>query len=163
MLTKHLTRFAEVCSATEVILFERTTFLVIATSDLQQPVLPPSETGEVLVGSPEALHALHGARYERTSELIKSLKHACARLREEFAGLEFELPECTAVLAEMTRNTYVLVIAHDRNIGTVLVICRVSFTHLYEQKRPLSRSTYDSQGRSSKSCRPILSLADERG
>ena len=122
VLTKHLTRFAEVCCATEVILFERTTFLVIATSDLQQPVLPPSETGEVLVGSPEALHALHGARYERTSELIKSLKHACARLREEFAGLEFELPECTAVLAEMTRNTYVLVIAHDRNIGTMPVL-----------------------------------------
>ncbi|VDB82685.1 unnamed protein product [Peniophora sp. CBMAI 1063] len=121
VLTKHLTRFAQVCSATEVILFERTTFLVIATSDLQPPVLPPSETGEVLLASPEALHALHSARYERTSELIKSLKHACARLREEFAGLELELPECTAVLAEMTRNTYVLVIAHDRNIETAAI------------------------------------------
>ncbi|KAJ7137818.1 Gtr1/RagA G protein conserved region-domain-containing protein [Mycena epipterygia] len=98
VLSKHLTIFAEACSATEVVLFERTTFLVIATSS------PPT--------------SLEATRYERTSELIKAFKHSCSRVREEFHSLEMELPEFSAVLDEMTRNTYVLVIVHDPTIET---------------------------------------------
>jgi len=44
------------------------------------------------------------------SELIKALKRSCARMREEFHALEMELPEFTAVLDGMTRNTYVLLV-----------------------------------------------------
>lgn len=107
VLSKHLTTFAEACSATEAILFERTTFLVIATSS------PPDEA------SPEQVKSdLSPTRYERTSELIKALKHSCARMREEFHALEMELPEFTAVLDGMTRNTYILLIVHDPTIET---------------------------------------------
>jgi Ras-related GTP-binding protein A/B len=107
VLTKHLTTFAQACSATEAILFERTTFLVIATS------CPPDKEG-----SPEQVKSdLSPTRYERTSELIKALKHSCARMREEFHALEMELPEFTAVLDGMTRNTYILLIVHDPTIG----------------------------------------------
>lgn len=106
VLSKHLTTFAQACSATEAILFERTTFLVIATSS------PPND------GRPEqAKNDLSPTRYERTSELIKALKHSCARMREEFHALEMELPEFTAVLDGMTRNTYILLIVHDPTIG----------------------------------------------
>ncbi|KAF7322334.1 Ras-related GTP binding A [Mycena chlorophos] len=101
VLTRHLTMFAEACSATEVILFERTTFLVIATSS-----------------APKAQGALDPTRYERTSELIKAFKHSCSRVREEFHGMEMELPEFTAVLDEMTKNTYVLIVVHDPTIET---------------------------------------------
>ncbi|KAJ7681736.1 rraga protein [Mycena rosella] len=100
VLSKHLTIFAEACSATEVVLFERTTFLVIATS-----AAPPAA-------------ALEATRYERTSELIKAFKHSCSRVREEFHALEMELPEFSAVLDEMTKNTYVLIIVHDPTIET---------------------------------------------
>jgi Ras-related GTP-binding protein A/B len=103
VLSKHLTTFAQACSATEAILFERTTFLVIATSS------PPDD--------PEQAD-LSPTRYERTSELIKALKHSCGRMREEFHALEMELPECTAVLDGMTKNTYILLIVHDPTIGT---------------------------------------------
>ncbi len=103
MLSKHLTTFAKACSATEAILFERTTFLVIATSS------PPD--------GPDGFN-LSAERYERTSELIKALKHSCTRMREEFHALEMELPEFTAVLDGMTKNTYVLLIVHDSTIGT---------------------------------------------
>ncbi|KAH9992054.1 Gtr1/RagA G protein conserved region-domain-containing protein [Russula vinacea] len=107
VLSKHLTTFAQACSATEAILFERTTFLVIATSS------PPNE------GRPEQVsNDLSPTRYERTSELIKALKHSCARMREEFHALEMELPEFTAVLDGMTRNTYILLIVHDPTIET---------------------------------------------
>lgn len=109
VLSKHLTTFARACSATEAILFERTTFLVIATSS------PPD--------GPEGFD-LGAARYERTSELIKALKHSCTRMREEFHALEMELPEFTAVLDGMTKNTYVLLIVHDPTIGMAyLALC----------------------------------------
>lgn len=65
-------------------------------------------------------HQLNPTRYERTSELIKAFKHSCSRVREEFHSIEMELYDFTAVLDEMTRNTYVLVIVHDPTIGVSL-------------------------------------------
>lgn len=103
-LNKHLRIFAEACSATEVILFERATFLVIATSSF-------SDTSGSMTPS------LEPKRHERTSELIKAFKQSCSRLREEFHSLEMEFAEFTAVLDEMTKNTYVLVVVHDPVVG----------------------------------------------
>jgi Ras-related GTP-binding protein A/B len=151
VLSKHLTTFAQSCSATEVVLFERTTFLVIATSEIAPPPEPeeapipltphaeiPSPSyatpisrlslstaasdttaGESEVETdPAALHGLEPTRYERTSELIKAFKHVCAKTRTEFHGLELAMPECTAVLDEMTKNMYVLVVVHDPHVET---------------------------------------------
>ncbi|KAG5651103.1 hypothetical protein H0H81_009834 [Sphagnurus paluster] len=116
VLSRHLTTFAAACSATEVILFERTTFLVIATSSAAKPptLSPGAEQDEL------DRHQLNPTRYERTSELVKAFKHSCSRVREEFHSLEMELYDFTAVLDEMTRNTYVLVIVHDPTIGNDL-------------------------------------------
>ncbi|PPQ68142.1 hypothetical protein CVT25_014068 [Psilocybe cyanescens] len=111
ILSKHLTTFAGACNATEVILFERTTFLVIATSSSSSPSSLTSGSEEH--PGPEPLNS---KRYERTSELIKAFKHSCSRVREEFRSLEMELYDFTAVLDEMTRNTYVLIIVHDPTI-----------------------------------------------
>ncbi|KZT09769.1 uncharacterized protein LAESUDRAFT_810727 [Laetiporus sulphureus 93-53] len=144
VLSKHLTTLGYACSATEVILFERTTFLVIATSsptpttvapvsastspapnplnDLQTPTttsgvsLPTTEHESV---EPDANpHQLSPTRYERTSELIKGFKLSCSRVREEFQSLEVELADFTAVLDELTKNTYVLIVVHDPTIET---------------------------------------------
>jgi len=116
VLSKHLTTFAEACSATEVILFERTTFLVIATSSNATNSSSNSNSS-----SDNGEHQLDPTRYERTSELIKAFKHSCSRLREEFHSLEMELPEFTAVLDEMTKNTYVMVVVHDPIIETAAI------------------------------------------
>ncbi len=127
LLSKHLAIFAEACSATEVILFERTTFLVIATSvDLSAEektrTTPMSDLSLSINGSPGAIerYRMDPTRYERTSELIKIFKHACARMREEFHSLEMELPEFTAVLDGLTKNTYIMVIVHDPTVGESL-------------------------------------------
>ncbi|TFY66676.1 hypothetical protein EVG20_g4415 [Dentipellis fragilis] len=153
VLTKHLTTFAETCNATEAILFERTTFLVIATSATTRAPPSPSNAYSALtspnsnstttttVTTPNGTntdpganvpvsaetadsdpHELSATRYERTSELIKALKHACSRVREEFHVLEMELPEFTAVLDEMTKNTYVLLVVHDPSIGASCLV-----------------------------------------
>ncbi|CCM04423.1 uncharacterized protein FIBRA_06600 [Fibroporia radiculosa] len=145
VLSKHLTTLARACSATEVILFERTTFLVIATSSLpptstlplaSPPTMSPaystpssshtngltpttfSHGSAALEPTDIDPHKLPVTRYERTSELIKAFKHACSRVREEFHALEMELADFTAVLDELTKNTYVLIVVHDPTIET---------------------------------------------
>ena len=154
VLSKHLTTLAAACGATEVVLFERTTFLVIATSIPPTPstsalsagtITPSSShvpaTSPLQVSTPSSPaksvgasshgntdsgvaessdndpHRMESTRYERTSELIKAFKHTCSRMREEFHALEMELPEFTAVLDELTKNTYVLIVVHDPTIG----------------------------------------------
>lgn len=62
-------------------------------------------------------HGMVPTRYERTSELIKAFKRACALIREDFHCLEMELPEYTAVLDGLTKSTYVMVVVHDPTIG----------------------------------------------
>lgn len=105
-LAKHLTIFAEACSATEVVLYEKTTFLVIATSN---PATLNSPT--------QTQMQMHASRHEKTSEIIKEFKHAASRRRDEFKGFEIEFPEFKAVMCEMTKNTYVMVICHDPRVG----------------------------------------------
>ena len=94
---------------------ERTTFLVIATS----APLPPIQSGDGDLQE-ENPHGMAPTRYERTSELVKNFKQVCVHMREEFHSLEMELPEFTAVLDELTKNTYILVIVHDPTIGARL-------------------------------------------
>jgi len=124
VLSRHLTKFADGCSATEVILFERTTFLVIATSS------PSKSTPDVSSSSPSSpasslssfdFHQMNPKRYERTSELVKAFKWSCSRVREEFHALEMDMYDFTAVLDEMTRNTYVMVVVHDPTIETAAI------------------------------------------
>ncbi|EMD38178.1 hypothetical protein CERSUDRAFT_113330 [Gelatoporia subvermispora B] len=155
VLSRHLAILAHACSATEVILFERTTFLVIATSN--PPAAPSFSAPPLITSTPSSSftsngftststststrttstatvtsqhavnvpeprendpHQLAPTRYERTSELIKAFKYSCSRVREEFHALEMELGEFTAVLDELTRNTYVLIVVHDPTIET---------------------------------------------
>lgn len=71
-------------------------------------------------------HQLEPTRYERTSELIKAFKYTCARVREEFHTLELDLHDFSAVLDELTKNTYVLVILHDPTIGMLLLMLSLS-------------------------------------
>ena len=138
VLSRHLAKLVSACSATEVVLFERTTFLVIATSTPPRPPHVATATASMSSPSPTKInghtsatnsdleveqdpdpHKMALTRYERTSELIKAFKYSCARVREEFHTLEMELPEFTAVLDELTRNTYVLIVVHDPTIGTL--------------------------------------------
>jgi hypothetical protein len=98
--------FAQARSATEVtILFKRTTFLDIATSS------PPDV--------PEQANGPSSTPYALTSELIKALKHSCARMRSEFCALEIELPGFTVALDD-SAEPYILLIVYS---PTVSVAC----------------------------------------
>lgn len=74
-------------------------------------------SSDTTLSDPDNPLGLDTKRFERTSELVKAFKYACTRQRLEFKALEMELPEFTAVLDELTKNTYVMVIVHDPTIG----------------------------------------------
>jgi len=42
-------------------------------------------------------------------------------MREEFYSLEMQLPEFTAVLDELTKNTYIMVVVHDPTVETAAI------------------------------------------
>ncbi|KAH7107634.1 Gtr1/RagA G protein conserved region-domain-containing protein [Auriculariales sp. MPI-PUGE-AT-0066] len=120
VLAKHLTTFAEACGATEVIIFDRTTFLVIATSSTSTTASELlSATGGVpdrrlaATNGLELAHDLEPTRYERTSEIIKAFKLSCSRTHRQFQSTSVQNATFTAVLEELTRNTYMLIVVHD--------------------------------------------------
>ena len=98
----------------------------------------PSSGGRALSCCGRSTSLDRPTRYERTSELIKAFKHSCARVREEFHTLEMELPEFTAVLDELTKNTYVLIVVHDPTIGALSVprvLLRILMAMISQRRR----------------------------
>jgi len=93
-------------------MFEKTSFLVIASSQQHQTTSSSTDLTHT-----QALK-LDPKRYNRTSEIIKTFKYSCSFLRKEFQSLEIEMENFTAVLDEMTRTSYILVVVHDKTIET---------------------------------------------
>ena len=95
-----LKRFARQLEAEEVVLFERSTFLMVTSVS----------GGEEEDGNPNP------DRYERISNIMKSYKHAIARnTRTTAASVGFVLfkvqtPTFNAFLARFTENTYIYVV-----------------------------------------------------
>jgi len=114
-ISQHLSMFASMCNASEVIMFERTTFLVIASSRHATSTSPP--TSQRTAQHPSGI-PMNPKRYERTSEIMKAFKYSCSRLREDFHSMEIEMQGFTAVLDELTRTTYIMIIIHDPSIET---------------------------------------------
>jgi len=52
------------------------------------------------------------------SELVKTFKHSCSRLGEQFHSLEIRFSNFTAILELMTSNTYVVVVVADPDVQT---------------------------------------------
>ncbi|KAF8320583.1 rraga protein [Cantharellus anzutake] len=115
-LSEHLTTFCSICSATEVVLFERNTFLIIARSGKYTGNLDDFFPPDPAPGAEE--EELNPGRFEKMSELIKTFKHSCSRLQEQFHSLEIRFSNFTAVLELMTSNTYVMAVVADTDVQT---------------------------------------------
>ncbi|KAJ8295264.1 Ras-related GTP-binding protein A [Rhodotorula toruloides] len=95
-LRTHLSHFLSLSSASEVVLFERTTFLVISSVTNEQEV-HDTEWDE--------------RRFERISTMVKAFKLGCSKIRSPFSSLVVSTQHYTAVLDSLTPETYILVIA----------------------------------------------------
>ncbi|KAG8908529.1 GTP-binding protein gtr1 [Tulasnella sp. 403] len=122
LLSTHLSTFSRICSASEVVLFERTTFLIIARSGDQSMAEFDSDSDAESYDGTRAVtgqtidEMLNPKRFEKISELIKAFKISCSKLQEQFSSLEIRFPNYTALLEILTTNTYVMVIVADPNV-----------------------------------------------
>ena len=116
-LATYLSRFAHLCSASEVVLFEKTTMLVISQSfpydqdpELQSPIKETSSSGEEEDHWPED-------RFARISQAIKLFRVVCLRLKSEFSSMEIKQHTYTAIFDAFTPKTYILVITTNGTVG----------------------------------------------
>lgn len=92
VLETQLGDFSAVCSADEVVLFERATFLVISHTSR----LPPEHYDD--------------HRFERVSNIIKQFKLSCSKTQSQFQGMEVRNSQFSAYIDVFTGNTYIMVI-----------------------------------------------------
>ncbi|KAK1922974.1 Gtr1/RagA G protein conserved region-domain-containing protein [Papiliotrema laurentii] len=118
LITSHLTFLRDLCLATEAVVFEAETFLVIAKSGspLDSPVSDMDER-EKEYGA----QALDRKRFEKISETIKSFRKTCQRTGEAFMGFEAKFDDCTVVLEPLTTNTFILIVAADPRVEIALL------------------------------------------
>lgn len=107
-LRVHLNQFLDLSGASEIVLFERTTFLVI--SSVTRDARPRREDGgggEVAEGAKE----WDDRRFERISTMVKAFKLGCSKIRSPFSSLSVSTQHYTAVLDTLSPETYILVVA----------------------------------------------------
>ena len=117
-LEKHLGEFANVCSADEVVVFERATFLVIAHT------------------SPREHEDEH--RFEKISNIVKQFKLTCSKCGAQFQAMSVGGQDFVAFVDEFTTNTYVMVVTsgpHQRTeaVSLNIEIARQHFERLLQQ------------------------------
>ncbi|KAG1405762.1 hypothetical protein G6F60_003393 [Rhizopus arrhizus] len=98
VLESHLNNFCRICDADEVVLFERTTFLVIATAAT-------------------ILHQDHH-RFEKISNIIKQFNLGCSRSQTRFKSMEIRGSNFTAFIDVLTNNTYVMIVINQHHFNT---------------------------------------------
>eukprot|EP01071_Lankesteria_metandrocarpae_P015271 Lankesteria_metandrocarpae@DN949_c0_g1_i1.p1 len=89
-LERRLSHFCEVIAADEVVLFEKSTFLVVSHATRRQ-------------------HS-DSHRYEKISNICKQFNLTCSKTRSSFTSLTIENPDFTVLFERFTQNTYVMLI-----------------------------------------------------
>lgn len=103
---KHLNNFAEISEAQEVVLFERTTFLVISHVTINSV---NKNNNENLV------NGLDRKRFEKISNIIKTFKQSCSKMRSQFQTVSLHGRFCSAYIDTLTANTFIMVVMPTAN------------------------------------------------
>jgi Ras-related GTP-binding protein A/B len=140
LLETHLKWFCEVCDAKEVILFEKTTFLVISHSQPPRPdeisaVLTPKKKSSrsslsaptsPSLASPSPTPAYpqltwDSQRFEKLSNIIKQFKLSCASQGESFQAMHIRSHNFSAYLEPFTPNTCLLIVLGDSEVEPAVI------------------------------------------
>ncbi|KAJ3016063.1 hypothetical protein HKX48_004241 [Thoreauomyces humboldtii] len=113
-LEQHLESLCAICEADEVVLFERTTFLVISHS-AQKP-------------HPD----VH--RFEKVSNIIKQFKLSCSKSQAQFQSMEVRSSTFASFIDVLTPNTYVMVVMSDGTIQSAATLINIAAARPYFQQ-----------------------------
>lgn len=111
-LKESLANFASACGAEEVILFEKSTFLLTC-----------SYTNKDIKDD---------QRFEKISHIIKKFKLSCMTSQAKFQSMVIQTKNFTTYLDEFTKSTYIMVILNDKRVNIELLqlnacLCKKAF------------------------------------
>ena len=108
----NLKKFKEIMNALEIILFERTTFLVICSSNVENSNEnhDSSDNNNVL---------LDPKRFEKISNIMKNFKQSCTKLKSGFKTL---ILNNNIYVSELSSNMVCFIVLKDMNIPQELVL-----------------------------------------
>lgn len=98
---RYLETFADITGAQEVVLFERTTFLVFSHVSRDSDGATSSAI-------------LDPKRFEKISNIIKTYKQSCAKMRSYFEAITLQGINCSAFIDSLTANTFIMVVMPPR-------------------------------------------------
>lgn len=143
LFQRHLQKFADISEAEEVVLFERTTFLVIShvssLAERQKKMLQnyDKKNKDTIDGnsnngssnnnnnSYDSQNGINGnnnftenhlyngldpKRFEKISNIIKTYKQSCSKMRAHLQTLTLHGSNCSAYIDNLTNNTFIMVV-----------------------------------------------------
>ncbi|KAI8581757.1 hypothetical protein K450DRAFT_230988 [Umbelopsis ramanniana AG] len=113
-LESHLNNFCSICDADEVVLFERSTFLVIANA--------------------ARINHVDAHRFEKISNIIKQFNLGCSRSQTHFKSMEIKGSSFTAFIDVLTNNTYVMVVMSDPTILPAATLMNINVARKHFEK-----------------------------
>lgn len=113
LFNSNLLKFNQVLDAEEIILFEKTTFLVISSTASIQKQLQRQNASE-LSGTTESLDP---KRFEKISNIIKTYKQSISKLRTNFHNLVIRGSNGSHFYIDvLTDNLFIMIVLKDRDI-----------------------------------------------
>jgi len=119
VLEQQLVNFADICDANEVVLFERSTFLVLAHAGIRK------------------YNDVH--RFEKISNIVKQFKLSCSKFNGHFTNMEIQNRYFRCIFAQLTPHSFVLIVS-DPSIQSEATLLNINsakdhFTKLFQQLR----------------------------
>lgn len=114
VLEDNLSEFASMCDADEVVLFEKSTFLVISNS------------------TRKAHGDVH--RFEKVSNIVKQFKLSCMKAHAKLRGLRAGNSTFVAFIENFTSTTYIMVVTSDPAITDESTLLNISMAQKHFEK-----------------------------
>lgn len=106
---QHLAKLNRIINAREIILFEKTTFLVISSMDRYK------SDPDLAANPAHPIETLDPKRFEKISNIVKTYKQSVNKIRSNFRNLVLHGKNSSIYLDILTSNIYIMVIM-DNNV-----------------------------------------------
>eukprot|EP00922_Rhytidocystis_sp_ex-Travisia-forbesii_P036187 GHVS01053688.1.p1 GENE.GHVS01053688.1~~GHVS01053688.1.p1 ORF type:complete len:325 (+),score=22.00 GHVS01053688.1:332-1306(+) len=106
-LNNNLMELCTICQADEIVMFEKSTFLVISHATRK-----PHQDGH---------------RYEKVSNICKQFKLTCGKTQSNFTSLTVQGATFRAFIERFTANTFIMVVSSDQEITPAATLCNIDY------------------------------------